>query len=95
MFKHRNFNESNLVEVTITFSSYFCGIALSDIAIPEFCVVLGLVRGGEVILASAQPRVHCGDHVLAIALNPTLIPALKVALRKTHLVRYTLQDCQI
>lgn len=93
MFNHQSFYESNLVEVTIAFNSYFCSIALNDIAIPEFCVVLGLVREGEAILASVQPMVHCGDHVLAIVLKPTLTPVLKVALKKTHLVRYMLQIC--
>lgn len=87
--------EPNLVGISIRSDSSYCGILLSRISLPDGCIALGLVRQEKVILASTGPTIHCGDHVLAIALNPMLTPALKVALRQRHRVYYSPNHCRI
>lgn len=55
------------------------------------CIFLGVMRKSEVILESAEEiTLWCGDHVMAIAFNPALAPALKILLKKTHPVSWSL-----
>lgn len=70
-----------------------CGLRLSAIQIPERCALLGLLRRERIIPASENPSVYVGDVVLAIALHPMFTPALKVALKRSHPVYYSLNDC--
>jgi hypothetical protein len=83
------------VTIPIRYESYHCGVSLNQLELPQTCVVLGLVRGSQVLLASTNPLIHSGDYIIAVALDPTLIPALKVVLRKTVPVYYSLNDCSI
>ncbi len=84
-----------LTSVKIPINSCHCGIALTSLQLPEKCFVLGVVRDNQLILASAEPIIWCGDYVLAIALNSALVPALKVALSKKHPVHYSHKECFI
>lgn len=82
-----------LLGVTIQLNSRHCGLSLSAISIPENCVLLGILRQGQIILASEDPFISVGDVILAIALQRMFIPALKVALGRSHSVYYSLHDC--
>jgi Trk K+ transport system NAD-binding subunit len=84
-----------LISVKIPFNSCHSGIALTSLQLPEKCFVLGIVRDNQLILASAEPIIWCGDYVLAIALSQALVPALKVALNKNHPIHYSHKECFI
>lgn len=84
-----SFEEPNLVGVTIQENSVYCGLDLSRIQLPENCVVVGLMRKEYLILAGNEPTIQYGDYLLALALNPALVPALKMLLRKTHPVYWS------
>lgn len=81
--------------VIIQSKSRHCGLRLSAIQIPERCAILGVLRQGQIIPVSENPSVYVGDVILAIALHPMLVPALKVALKRSHSVYYSLNDCLI
>lgn len=85
--------EPTLFGVIIQPNSSHCGLHLSAIQIPEHCALLGLLRQKRMILANEEPSVYVGDVVLAIALHPMLAPALRVALKRSHPVYYSLNDC--
>jgi len=84
-----------LLNVTIRDNSSYCGLPLSTIEIPEGCALLGLLRQEDVILINENPTLATGDIILAIALHPMLIPALKVALKRSHPVYYSLNYCSL
>jgi TrkA-C domain len=85
--------EPALFGVTIQFNSSYCGMQLSAVKIPERCELLGLLRQERLIPISEHPSISVGDVVLAIALHPMFVPALKVALKRSHPVFYSLNDC--
>ena len=62
-----------LVQVPIKFTSCYCGVALPTIKLPNNCIFLGLVRAGQMIIASAEPTIFCGDEILALALKPAIL----------------------
>ncbi|MGG6298341.1 TrkA C-terminal domain-containing protein [Leptolyngbya sp. AN02str] len=95
MVENKVSREPGLVSVNILTNSCHCGIALSQIVVPENCTVLGVLRGDQIILFNDDPIVQFGDYVLALALHPALLPALKVALKKTHRVCYSLNECTV
>jgi hypothetical protein len=97
MFQDQIFRDPGLVAVRILANSCHCGIALTQIAVPEGCTILGILRGSKIILLDDDndPVVHFEDYVLAVALHPALLPALKVALKKMHRVYYSLNDCAV
>lgn len=83
-------SEPILVGATIQANSCYCGIPLKKIQLPDNCLMLGLVRQGNLMLASAEePTVYCGDRLLALALHPAIAPTLKVSLKKTHPVSWS------
>lgn len=84
-----------IIAVTIQANSSHCGIKLKKLPIPESCLMLGLVRNNKVIFANINPAIWCGDYIVAITLNSALIPALKLALKRTHRVYYSLKDCPL
>ncbi|WP_228035465.1 TrkA C-terminal domain-containing protein [Oculatella sp. LEGE 06141] len=85
--------EPALFGVIIQLNSRHCGLRLSAIQIPERCAILGVLRQERIIPASENPSVYVGDVVLAIALHPMFVSALKVALKRSHPVYYSLNDC--
>lgn len=87
--------EPQLIQVQIQFNSCYCGITLTTIQLPDNCIFLGCVRAGRMILASAEPSIYCGDYVLALALKPAIVPAVKVILKKTHPVLWFPLKCRL
>lgn len=85
--------EPALFGIIIQSNSSHCGLQLSAVQIPEWCELLGLLRQEQIISASENPSIYVGDIVLAIALHPMFAPALKVALKRSHPVYYSLNDC--
>ncbi|MDX2215712.1 MAG: hypothetical protein SFY66_20790 [Oculatellaceae cyanobacterium bins.114] len=85
--------EPALFGVIIQSNSRHCGLRLLAIQIPEQCAILGVVRQKRIIPVSENPSVSIGDVVLAIALHPMFVPALKVALKRSHPAYYSLNDC--
>jgi Trk K+ transport system NAD-binding subunit len=90
-----SFGEPNLVGVTIQENSSYCGVILSRIQLPENCVAVGLLRKEQLILAGNKPTVQSGDYLLALALNPAVVPALKIILRKTHPISWFPLRCSL
>ncbi|MGL4618216.1 TrkA C-terminal domain-containing protein [Chroococcidiopsis sp.] len=90
-----SFGELNLVGVTVQENSSYCGVGLSCIQLPKNCVAVGLVRKEQLILAGDKPTVQYGDYILALALNPALVPALKMTLRKTHPISWSPLRCSL
>lgn len=43
--------------------------------------------------AQDNPPIYSGDYILAIAIHPMMVPALKVTLKKIHSVYYSLSSC--
>ena len=82
-----------LIDVTIEINSCHCGVTLSSLKLPQSCFLIGLVRDNQVILASAEPTIHCRDKLLGVALNPALVPTLKFVLGKTHPVYCSFDEC--
>ncbi len=85
--------EPNLFAILIQPNSVHCGIQLGEISLPERCAVLGILRNEQVISAEVNPVISANDYILAIAIHPMMTPALKVALKKVHLIHYYLCDC--
>jgi len=85
--------EPAVFTVKIQPNSSLCGIHLTTIKIPERCALLGLLRDDRIIPISEDPSIYAGDFILAIALHPMMVPALKVVLKRTHSVYYSLNDC--
>lgn len=87
--------DPSLFGVIIEFNSIYCGEHLANIQIPEKCVVLGCLRNEEVIPIRENPLIKIGDHILAMALHPMMVPELKFVLKKTCPVYYSLNDCPL
>ncbi|MDZ4876937.1 MAG: hypothetical protein CLLPBCKN_006372 [Chroococcidiopsis cubana SAG 39.79] len=90
-----SFGEPNLVGVTIQENSVYSGIDLSRIQLPKNCVFVGLMRKEQLILAGNEPTIRYGDYLLALALVPAVVPALKMVLRKTHPVSWSPLRCSL
>jgi uncharacterized protein with PhoU and TrkA domain len=81
--------EPVLVAANININSCYCGRNLKTIQLPESCIFLGVVRKGKILLLSDEDiEIWCGDYLMAIAFKPSLAPALKVILHKTHHVSW-------
>lgn len=93
MFEAKRVTEPNLFSVLIPENSIYCGIHLNTISLPERCAVLGVLRNGQVISTENNPAIAVGDYILAMALHPMMTPALKVLLKRTHPVYYSLNSC--
>ncbi|ARV59434.1 potassium transporter TrkA [Nostocales cyanobacterium HT-58-2] len=93
MFETQEFVEPSLFGVFIQPNSIHCGIHLAEIKLPEKCTVLGILRESQVISVEDNPTIYAGDYILAMAINPMMTPALKVILKKTHSVYYSLNNC--
>ncbi|KAB8318383.1 potassium transporter TrkA [Tolypothrix campylonemoides VB511288] len=93
MFETQEFVEPNLFSVLIQSNSIHCGIYLNEIQLPEKCTVLGILRENQVISIEDNPTIYAFDYILAMAINPMMTPALKVILKKTHSVYYSLKNC--
>ncbi|MCW5316612.1 potassium transporter TrkA [Nostoc sp. KVJ3] len=93
MFKNQQTLEPSLFGVLIEANSFYCGIHLTEIKLPEQCVFLGILRDSQVVSATDNPTILAEDYILAIATNPMMIPALKVTLKKIHSVDYCLNIC--
>lgn len=85
--------EPSLLGVRIQPNSSLCGLQLSAVKVPEQCILLGLLRQRQVITFRENPSIYTEDIVLAMALHPMLTPALKVALKESHRIYYSLNDC--
>ncbi|MDM9381654.1 hypothetical protein QUB80_13175 [Chlorogloeopsis sp. ULAP01] len=81
-----------LISVKIWGNSCHCGKALTSLNLPNECVIIGVVRDTEVILVNAEPIICNGDYILAVALNPALVPMLKVTLNKRYPSYYFPQE---
>lgn len=93
VWESHNFVEPKQVGVLILADSIYCGVSLTDIQLPEKCSLQGLVRDNEFISVKDNPSIYPGDYLLAIAIYPMMLPALKVTLKKTHPVYYSFNDC--
>ena len=81
--------EPVLVAANINVNSCYCGRNLKTIQLPESCIFLGVVRKGKILLLSDEDiELWCGDYLMAIAFKPSVAPALKVILHKTHHVSW-------
>jgi Trk K+ transport system NAD-binding subunit len=76
-------------------NSIYCGISLDKIELPEQCALMGILRQGKIIPSEVKPSIYAGDYILAIAIHPMMVPALKVTLKKTHRVYHSLDDCPL
>lgn len=77
-----------LVTTTINFNSCYCGRRLKTIQLPKNCLFFGVMRKGEVILAGEDIEIWCSDRIMALAMNPLIVPALKVTSSRTHQVAW-------
>ncbi len=93
MFNNQSVVEPSLFGVLIQPNSIYCGIPLNEIQLPEKCSFLGILRKEQVIPAQENPEIYSGDYILAIAIHPMMVPALKVTLKKIHSVYYSLNAC--
>ncbi|MBD2594820.1 TrkA C-terminal domain-containing protein [Nostoc spongiaeforme FACHB-130] len=93
MLENQSFIEPSLFGVSIQSNSIYCGIHLAKVTLPEQCAFLGILRAGQIIPLQSNPEIYAGDYILAIALNPMMVPALKVTLKKIHSVYYSLSNC--
>ncbi|MBW4632930.1 MAG: TrkA C-terminal domain-containing protein [Iphinoe sp. HA4291-MV1] len=93
MFETLECVDPSLFGVLIQPNSIHCGIYLAEIQLPEKCAVLGILRENQVISVEDNPTIYAFDYILAIAINPMIAPALKVILKKTHSVYYSLNNC--
>ncbi len=93
MLKNKKAFELSLFGVLIQDNSVYCGIHLTEIQLPEKCAFLGTLREGLIIPAIDNPSIYAGDYILAIAMHPMMVPALKVTLKKIHSVYYSLNNC--
>ncbi|MBW4429306.1 MAG: hypothetical protein KME50_34155 [Nostoc desertorum CM1-VF14] len=84
-----------LISVKILSNICYCGKALTSLSLPESCIILGIVRNNQVILASAEPIIWYGDYILAVALNSASVPMLNFVLNKKHPVHYLPKECFI
>lgn len=82
-----------LTSVKIQINNCWCGLALSNLKLPLNCFLLGLVRGNQVISASAEPTIYCGDELLGLTMNSDQVAALKFLLQKTHPIYYSFDEC--
>jgi hypothetical protein len=85
--------DPSLIGVFVQPNSSLCGLDFSDIQLPEKCAFLGILREGKVIPATDNPTIYPEDYILAVAIHPMMTPALKVTLKKTHPVYYSLNTC--
>ncbi len=85
--------EPALFGIIVQPNSSHCGLPLSAIQIPECCALLGLLRQERIIPASENPTIFVEDAILAIALHPMFVPALKIALKRSHPLYYSLNNC--
>lgn len=93
MLNNRTEINPSLFGVLIQPNSIYCGIHLNAIQLPEKCSFLGILRKDQVISAQENPVIYSGDYILAIAIHPMMVPALKVTLKKIHSVYYSLNTC--
>lgn len=93
MSKNKEVIEPSLFGILIQANSFYCGIHLTDIQLPEQCFFLGILRENQVISAIYNPSIFAGDYILAIATHLMMVPALKVTLKKIHSVYYSLNSC--
>ncbi|MCC5635451.1 TrkA C-terminal domain-containing protein [Nostoc sp. CHAB 5844] len=93
MLENNSFIEPSLFGVFIQPNSIYCGIHLAKVHLPDQCAFLGILRAGKVIPIQANPEIYAGDYILAIAVHPMMVPALKVTLKKIHSVYYSLSNC--
>jgi Trk K+ transport system NAD-binding subunit len=77
-------SEHSLDEIKIQFNSVHCGQHLSAVqtTLPAPCRILGLIRDGKLIVAAENPTVLDQDLLIVVSLDPSLVPLLKVHLKK-------------
>ncbi|BAY77093.1 hypothetical protein NIES25_35510 [Nostoc linckia NIES-25] len=93
MLKNKKALEPSLFGVFIQVNSIYCGINLSEIQLPHKCAFLGILRESQIISVANNPVICAGDYILAIAIHPMMVPALKVTLKKIHSIYYSLNNC--
>jgi trk system potassium uptake protein TrkA len=57
----------SLVEVVIPPGAKAAGVAIRDLTLPDQCVIVAILRKGQMILPRGGTRMEVGDEVLAIA----------------------------
>ena len=87
--------EPRLIQVQVQFHSYYCGLALSAIPLSTSCMLLGIVRNSQVIQASDEPTIPCGDEILAVPFNRGFVVSLQVILKRTHPVMWASFRCPV
>jgi NhaP-type Na+/H+ and K+/H+ antiporter len=82
----------------ICMNSCYLEHRLKSILLPPACYLFGLVRHNRLILAASNPIIQEQDWLVAIALQPSQLPALKVCLKQSrsifwHSESSILDDC--
>lgn len=73
--------KAKITTCTIYFHSVHLGKPLGAIEMPESCHFLGLIRSERLVLAHENPIVQDGDSLIAIAMDPSISPALENCLQ--------------
>jgi trk system potassium uptake protein TrkA len=60
----------SLVEVVIPMGVKAAGEAIKDLTLPEHCVIVAIMRGGEMIVPRGSTTLKAGDEVLAVTDSP-------------------------
>jgi Trk K+ transport system NAD-binding subunit len=68
--------KAKILTCTIYFHSVHLGKPLEAIEMPEDCYFLGVVRADKLIYAHENPIIQDGDSLIAIAMDPSISPAL-------------------
>ncbi|HIK07958.1 MAG TPA: TrkA C-terminal domain-containing protein [Trichormus sp. M33_DOE_039] len=82
-----------LISVKIQINNCWCGLSLNNVKLPPNCFLIGIVREDQVISASTEPTIYCGDELLGLTMNSAQVPALKFLLQKTHPIYYSFDEC--
>jgi len=65
-------------------NSQYIGKPIDSIPVPDCCAILGLVRQDNLILAASNPVIEEEDYLIAVAMNPQILPELKHCLNRTQ-----------
>ena len=89
MYKNKTLIAPKLVNVLITANNCHCGVALTAINLPPNCIMFGIARQGQFIIAVDEPTIYCEDYILAVGLSSAITPTLEFILKKTHPVSWS------
>lgn len=74
-----NRGQASISEITLPEDSAMDGVRISDIKLPEECVIISITRGGELIIPRGKTCIASGDVIMVLASN-TVVHKLPKAL---------------